>query len=133
MLSASTLAFSSSSCSRIGSLLRVRVDDPQFAVDPGNDLARKVQGNIALDLTLVKPLNCAWINHIITYHHRCRNLGGQLVIAGLPVDAADILRTTGLDKKLIMSATREDALRYFQTGEDPKPGLLGWLKNLKAA
>ncbi|GDX98112.1 hypothetical protein LBMAG48_05160 [Phycisphaerae bacterium] len=98
-----------------------------------NDLARKVQGNIALDLTLVKPLNCAWINHIITYHHRCRNLGGQLVIAGLPVDAADILRTTGLDKKLIMSATREDALRYFQTGEDPKPGLLGWLKNLKAA
>jgi anti-anti-sigma regulatory factor len=98
-----------------------------------NDLARKVQGNIALDLTLVKPLNCAWINSLIDVHHGCKNLGGQLVIAGMPPDAADILRTTGLDKKLIMSATREDALRYFRTGEDPRPGLLSWLKVRKAA
>lgn len=97
------------------------------------DLARKVQGNIALDLVMVRPLNCAWINGLIDYHHNCRELGGQLVIAGLPPDAADIMRTTGLDKKLIMSATREDALRYFRTGEDPRPGLLSWLKGRKAA
>jgi anti-anti-sigma regulatory factor len=98
-----------------------------------DDLARKVQGNLALDLTLVKPLNCAWINGLIDYHHRCKSMGGQLVIAGLPADAADILRTTGLDRKLIISASRGDALRHFRMGEESRPGLLGWLRGRKAA
>jgi anti-anti-sigma regulatory factor len=98
-----------------------------------DELARKVQGNLAVDMAMVNPMNCGWINAMIELHQRCKSLGGQFIVAGLPADAADIVRSTGLDKKLMLSSTGEDAMRFYRLNETPKVGLLGKLLGQRAA
>ncbi len=82
------------------------------------DLARRVGGNLALDASLVRPFNCNWINSLIELHHKCKNMGGQLVVSGLPQDAMDIIVSTGLTKRLTVTHSRESAMQVFIDARD---------------
>jgi len=77
------------------------------------ELARRVNGNLALDATLVRPFHCHWINSLISLHHKCRGMGGQLVLLGLPEDAHDIITSTGLTKLLKVTTSRSQAIDIF--------------------
>lgn len=90
------------------------------------ELARRVNGNLALDATLVRPFNCYLINALIDFHHKCRHMGGQLILTGLPEDAHEIVTTTGLTKVLKMTPSREEAISLFHNQARPQ-GLLSRL------
>lgn len=91
-------------------------------------LSRKTNGSLALDIQLVRPFNCAWINALIELDASCRELGGSLVLASVPDEAFDILRATGLDRKLAIAANRAEALSMLEPA-GASQGLLGWLKH----
>jgi anti-anti-sigma regulatory factor len=95
-------------------------------------LAQRVDGRLVLDATMVRPLNCTWINCLLDLHYRCQHAGGQLVIAGLPADAEDIIRSTGLTKTLVLVDSREDGVQLLNGG-GAKTGLLDWLLGRRAA
>ncbi len=90
------------------------------------DLTRRVEGRLVLDATLVRPLNCGWINRLIDLHHRCSTMGGRLVIAGLPADAEDVIRSTGLTRHLSLVSTREDGVKLLST-RNGRGSILEWL------
>lgn len=90
------------------------------------ELARRCDGRMVLDATMVRPLHCKWINSLLDLHHWCRGMGGQLIIAGLPTDAEDVIRTTGLARHLHLVPSREDGVRAL-TSRAPKLGLLDWI------
>lgn len=95
------------------------------------DLARRVGGNLALDATLVRPFNCNWINSLIELHHKCRNMGGQLVVSGLPQEAMDIIVSTGLTKRITVTSSRESAMQVFVDARSGG-GVLSWFKRRAA-
>jgi anti-anti-sigma regulatory factor len=86
------------------------------------ELARRVNGNLALDATLVRPFNCYLINALIDFHHRCRGMGGQLILMGLPAEAEEIVVSTGLTKLLKMTTSRDEAIAMFHN-QAPTQGL----------
>ncbi len=90
------------------------------------DLTRRCEGRMVLDATMVRPMHCKWINTLLDLHHWCRGMGGQLIIAGLPSDAEDVIRTTGLTRHLTIVGSREDGVRAL-TSRTPKSGLFEWI------
>lgn len=90
------------------------------------ELARRVNGNLALDATLVRPFNCYLINALIDFHHRCRGMGGQLILMGLPAEAEEIVVSTGLTKLLKMTTSRDEAIAMFHN-QAPAQGFLSRL------
>ncbi len=87
------------------------------------DLTKRCEGRMVLDASMIRPLHCTWINSLLDLHHWCRGMGGQLIIAGLPEDATDMLRSTGLMRHFTLAETREDAVRTLNS-KGAKFGLL---------
>lgn len=90
-------------------------------------LTQRVSGCLVLDITMVRPVNCSWINGLIDLDQRCRHQGGMLVLAGVPDDAQQVIEATGLAKVLAIAPTRADALELLTRRTRPAhAGLSVW-------
>jgi hypothetical protein len=58
---------------------------------------------------------------MLSLTQRCRSLGGNLVVLGMPTKDERMLRSTGLDKHLYLRSSRAAALAEFGT-----PSLAPW-------
>lgn len=90
------------------------------------DLTKRCEGRLVLDATMVRPMHCKWINTLLDLHHWCRGMGGQLIIAGLPTDAEDVIRTTGLSRHFSLVPSREDGVRALNS-RGSKSGFFDWI------
>ncbi len=96
------------------------------------DMARRADGRLVLDAGSLRPFTCSWINTLLDLDQRCRTMGGQLVIAGLSDDARDMIKSTGLEKRLRLVPSRAEGIRLLRQGQS-KSTLLGRLFNREQA
>ncbi|MFZ4575705.1 MAG: STAS domain-containing protein [Phycisphaerales bacterium] len=78
-----------------------------------NQVCDEYDGRLVIDASRVEQFTCAWVNCLITLSRRCRTLGGDLIIAGVPRYARDLFESTGLDKHLHLATTPEHAFAEF--------------------
>lgn len=74
------------------------------------DLALRCRGHLAIDHVRVNDFTCAWINSLISLTERSQKLGGRLAIFGLTLAGEEMLRETGLHRKLHIARSRAAAL-----------------------
>jgi len=78
-----------------------------------SDLCAQVEGRLILELSGVGSFACAWINELLRVTRRCRSMGGQLVLTGMPLRDVRVLESTGLAKHLCLAKSRADALSHL--------------------
>lgn len=78
-----------------------------------NAICDEYDGRMVIDASRVDQFTCAWVNCLIGLSRRCRTLGGELMIAGVPRFARDLFASTGLDKHLHMVTSADHALGEF--------------------
>jgi anti-anti-sigma factor len=81
------------------------------------DMAKRSDGRLVLDATSLRPFSCTWINALIELDQRCRAMGGQLAISGLGCEASDLIRSTGLEKRLRLVVSRADGIKILRQGQ----------------
>lgn len=77
------------------------------------DLSDQVQGRIVLEVAGVGSFSCAWINELLRLTQRCRSMGGNLVLSGMPERDARVLRSTGLLQHLCLMNSRSEAINLL--------------------
>jgi len=77
------------------------------------DLAMRSRGHLAIDHIRVSDFTCAWINALISLTERSQKLGGRLAIFGLTLAGEEMLRETGLHRKLHIARSRASALEMI--------------------
>lgn len=77
------------------------------------ELCDGVAGRLVLEVAGVSQFSCAWINTMLSLTQRCKAMGGNMVILGMPEKDARTLRGTGIDRHLCLRPTRSAALAEF--------------------
>jgi len=123
-----TLSDTMFTLSRVGDIAVVSLTCPAIREHQAHVLGRYLQelcddvtGRVVLEVTGVAQFSCAWINTLLSLTHRCRAMGGNLVILGMPAQDERMLRSTGLDKHLYLRPSRSAAFAEFGT-----PSLAPW-------
>lgn len=86
-----------------------------------NHICDEFDGRVVIDASRVDQFTCAWINTLIGLTRRCRTLGGDLFVAGLPRYARDLFHKTGIEQHLHMVTSPDHAL-----GELGLPTVAPW-------
>jgi anti-anti-sigma regulatory factor len=77
---------------------------------------------------LVREFSSAWINELLRLTVHCSGLGGHLIATGLNPNGIQILRTTGLDKRLNLGDHEAAAREMFALrSSDDGASVLAWL------
>lgn len=66
---------------------------------------------LAIDMSRVAMLASAGIGSLISVHQACAKAGGSMAIFGLDPAIAELLKLTRMDRMLVITPTRDDALR----------------------
>lgn len=82
-----------------------------------SELTGHTGGRIVLEVGGVGSFSCAWINELLSVTRRCRAMGGDLVLLGMPLRDWRVLETTGLSRHLTLTRSRTDALSRLGAGE----------------
>jgi anti-anti-sigma factor len=86
-------------------------------------LEGQTAGRVAMCLSEVDDMCSAFINTLIESDHRCRQMGGKLVVFGLNHELQRLFRTTGLHKRLNVVRDCNQALRRLQAGDSRRLAL----------
>jgi anti-anti-sigma factor len=99
-------------------------------------VAERAQGRLAVSMSEVRVLTSSGINALLAVHLKCEELGGHLAVFALSKDLMRMVKTTKLDRKLVLAETAHEAVRSFHGGTR-KRGLLGaalsWARQEKDA
>lgn len=98
----------------------VRERQAQLVAEDLHRAADAGGGRVAVCLSDVTDLCTALINVLMTAAHRCRAMGGRLVVFGLSRELVDLFRSTGLDKRITLARDCAHALRRMQPRESAR-------------
>jgi anti-anti-sigma regulatory factor len=92
------------------------------------ETAHHCGGMMILKHDLVREFSSAWINELLRLTVHCSGLGGHLIATGLNPNGIQILRTTGLDKRLNLADHEAAAREMFALrSSDDGASVLAWL------
>jgi len=74
------------------------------------DVVEANKGRVVLDVSGIFQFTCAWLNSLICLADRCRELGGEFVVVGMPRMGRTMMRDAGLTKKLLLADSGQQAL-----------------------
>jgi len=92
------------------------------------ETAHHCGGMMILKHDLVREFSSAWINELLGLTVHCSGLGGHLICTGMNPNGIQILRTTGLDKRLNLADHEASAREMFALRlRDDGAFVLSWL------
>jgi len=74
-------------------------------------LAREEGGRLVVSLALVEDMTSAGVGGLVRATEQVAAMGGKLVLVGLQSDLAEVLRSTGLIKKLNVAESVTDGMK----------------------
>jgi len=80
------------------------------------ELIRKNQNRIVVDMSKVSYLDSSAIGVLIACHSNLRSSGGQLRLAGVTARVNTVFKMTGVDKVLSLDPTRDDSVAALSAG-----------------
>lgn len=105
------------SCRTVDACALVRMRGPTIhdhdvpnILSPLASVARAHRGRCALDMSHVPNFSCAWLNALVALSHHCRQLEGQLAVAGLTGSTTRLLNKSGMANHFHIAPTQADAL-----------------------
>lgn len=69
------------------------------------------QKNFILDLSGVRNINSSGLGSLITLYSRTRSIGGEFILAAVPVNVRNLLHITRLDTVFTIKETVQEALQ----------------------
>lgn len=78
------------------------------------DVVEGNKGRVVLDVSGIFQFTIAWVNSLISLADRCRELGGDFVVVGMPRIGRRMMREAGLTKKLRLADSGQQALSMLE-------------------
>lgn len=107
--------------SRVGDVAMVILSCPavrewQASVLSGylSDIVETNKGRVVLDVSGIFQFTIAWLNSLISLADRCRELGGEFIVVGMPRMGQRMMREAGLIKKLRLAESGIAALAMLE-------------------
>lgn len=90
-----------------------RVHEPQarLLAEQLTKIVAQVEGRLALEVSAVTQFTCAWINTLLDLAKACTQVGGELLLVGLPRAAKSLFRRAGLLPRFRVSSRLPRELR----------------------
>jgi len=91
--------------------------DKAEAVDIGKDVEKHTsegQNKFIIDLSCLEYMNSTGLNIILNLMNKCRDKGGDAVVAGSTTRVKSLFSVTKLDNVFTLKDTRADAVAHFQ-------------------
>jgi anti-anti-sigma regulatory factor len=90
---------------------RMSPEDVWYLTRHLSDLSDQTEGRLIVDVEHVFPLDCTWLDALLSLHQHCVTRHGMLVLVGLPGDALDMLIASGVAGCLCLADHHDDAMQ----------------------
>jgi anti-anti-sigma regulatory factor len=84
-----------------------------------SDVVETNKGRVVLDVSGIFQFTIAWVNSLILLADRCRELGGEFVVVGMPRIGRTMMLEAGLTKKLRLADNGQEALAMLESSVGP--------------
>lgn len=97
--------------------MKGKLVDKAEAVDIGAEVEEQIASNhnrFIIDLSDLEYMNSTGLNIILNLMNKCRNMGGEAVVAGSTSRIKSLFSVTKLDTVFTLKDSREEAVRHLQ-------------------
>ena len=97
--------------------MRGKLVDKAEAIDIGAEVEEQMTSghkHFVIDLSELEYMNSTGLNIILNLMNKCRNEGGEAVVAGSTTRVKSLFTVTKLDTVFTMKETREEAMKHLK-------------------